>query len=214
MSSAAQGAQACMWAGRTMRCHSRDAARLSQAETPLVSRCVFCGFSRERGDVAASMLPRMRSYPLLHQSLLAPLFAAHPGACRRLLGCSESAHPLLLNVIGHDVLQQTSTASAQDVAELMRWLGGRGVSGPAFKRLRKRLRSPHSFQHQPSVATAQANFASLRDVLHMDDEQARSQRRSQPEHHVYVKLVSAAAVGGGESDPSSGITCRPRASHA
>ena len=70
-------------------------------------------------------------------------------------------------------MRLTAATSVQDVTALMQWLRQQGVKGSPFERLEQRLHAPHKFLHQPSVVTAQANLASLREVLRMDDEQAR-----------------------------------------
>ena len=80
----------------------------------------------------------------------------------------------------------TATATMQDVAELMRWLEDLGVSSPAFRRLKKRLQSSYNFPHRPSVTIAQANFASLRDILRMDHRQARLQCHVETTAHPFT----------------------------
>ena len=73
----------------------------------------------------------------------------------------------------------------RDVAEVIGWLERMSVSGPAFNRLKKRLKSPYNFAHRPSVAIAQANCAALQDVLFMDREQARSHCLPQCTVHLF-----------------------------
>ena len=62
----------------------------------------------------------------------------------------------------------------------MQWLAEFGMSGGPFDRLRKHLRSPLCnaalMEQQPSLAKAEANFASLRDELHMSDSQVHYMR--------------------------------------
>ena len=103
----------------------------------------------------------------------------------------------------------TATASAQDIAELMRWLEDMRVSGPAFERLKKRLRSPYNFLHRPSVTTAQANFASLRDILHMDDRQVRSRCPvdTTAHHSPPASFKSRSRAQHGQSTPDSSTAC-------
>ena len=76
----------------------------------------------------------------------------------------------------------------------MQWLEELGVSSPATEQLKRRLQSPNEVKHPP-VAIAQANFASLRDVLHMGDEQARFHRLVvKEENHLHTVLVTADAA--------------------
>ena len=73
------------------------------------------------------------------------------------------------------VVAATTEGATQEVAEVLQWLSNMGVSGPAFDRLTMRLQSPYPFKlrEQPSVAITEANFAALRDILHMTDTRVR-----------------------------------------
>lgn len=68
----------------------------------------------------------------------------------------------LLEIEGGNVLQ--------GVAELMHWLEAVGVSGPVFNVLKLRIED-RTLLKQPTLSIAKANFASLRDVLHMSQQQ-------------------------------------------
>ena len=72
----------------------------------------------------------------------------------------------------------TVLRSLQELEALMQWLAEFGVSGRPFDRLRKQLRHYNMavITHQPSLASTKANFASLRDELHMSDSQVRYMR--------------------------------------
>jgi hypothetical protein len=61
----------------------------------------------------------------------------------------------------------------QEVREVLQWLSERGVSGKAMDRLMRDVPPPTAFRKSPCLATAQANFASLKEVLNMSDAQVR-----------------------------------------
>jgi hypothetical protein len=63
----------------------------------------------------------------------------------------------------------------QEVREVLQWLSERGVSGKAMDRLMRDVPTPTAFRKPPCLTTAQANFASLKEVLNMSDAQVRLQ---------------------------------------
>ena len=131
-------------------------SRFSLLCAPLLSTCCFHACSR------------MQSH--FEHRCLQQLQVRVTGYFR--LDCLDLAQPLPLEVRADNVQIRVSTATAtvQDTIELMRWLEDMGVSSPAHKRLFSK-----KFLHRPSLTTTQANFASLRGVLRMDDSQARLQ---------------------------------------
>ena len=75
------------------------------------------------------------------------------------------------------VLQPGNSAAVivQELGDLLAWLQGFGVAGSAFDRVRDSLQRPQRATRgqQPSLAATVANFASLREELHMTDQQVR-----------------------------------------
>lgn len=106
----------------------------------------------------------------LHQSHFTQYRVTLKNSDKRTVSCSKGVFTPCRACV-YDTLDDS--ARMQEVREVLQWLREQGVSGKAMERLMQNVPTPSRFRTLPSVATADANFTTLKDMLHMSDAQVR-----------------------------------------